>query len=149
MVNMTEYIKNIIFDFPEVIIGMKASPASNHLYKAWDLTLFKLLLKEQAREFHHAVAQLLFLSSRAPRVIQLAVAFLTARVKVFDEDDWGKVKRVLGYLKGMLHMPQILSVDSLTFVQWGVDAVYAVHHDCKSHTGAGMSSSIGKSIQRA
>jgi hypothetical protein len=69
VVNMTEYINNIILDFPEEIIGMKASPASNHLNKVWDPTLSKLLTKEQARVFHHAIAQLLFLSGRACRDI--------------------------------------------------------------------------------
>ena len=56
-----------------------------------------------------------------------------------DEDDWGKVKRVLGYLKGTLHMPLVLGADSLTLSRWGVDAAYAVHHDCKGHTRVGMS----------
>jgi hypothetical protein len=35
-------------------------------------------------------------------------------VKSLDEDNWGKVKHVLSYLKGMLHMPLILSADLLT-----------------------------------
>jgi hypothetical protein len=143
MVNMTEYIKNIILDFSEEIIGTKASPASNHLYEVRDPTISKLLPEEQARVFHHAVVQLLFLSGRAHRDMQPAVAFLTARVKAPNEDDWGKVKRVLGYLKGTLHMPLILSEDSLTLAQWWVDVAYAVHHDCRSHTGAGMSLGTG------
>ncbi len=32
MVNMMEYIKNIISDFPEEIIGIKASSATDHLF---------------------------------------------------------------------------------------------------------------------
>ena len=48
-----------------------------------------------AAAFLHTVAQLLFMRSRARRDIQTAVAFLTTRVKGPDEDDWGKVKRVL------------------------------------------------------
>jgi hypothetical protein len=143
MVNMKEYIKNIILDFPEEIIGTKASPASDHLYKVWGLTLSKLPPEKQARAFHHAVAQLLFLSGRERRDIQPTMAFLMARVKAPNEDDWGKVKRVLGYLKEMVHMPLILSADSLTLAQWWVDIAYAVYHDCKSHTGAGMSLGTG------
>jgi hypothetical protein len=34
-----------------------------------------------------------------------------------DEDDWGKVKRVLGYLKGTLHMPPILLADLLRLLR--------------------------------
>jgi hypothetical protein len=63
-----------------------------------------------------------------------------------DKDDWGNVKRVLGYLKGTLHMPLILSADSLTLSRWWVDAVYAVHNDCWGHTGAGMSFCQGMAL---
>jgi hypothetical protein len=53
---------------------------------------------------------------------------------------------VLDYLKGTLHMPLVLSADSLTLLQWWVDAAYAVHHDCKGHTGAGMSFGQGMAL---
>jgi hypothetical protein len=99
MVNMTEYIKNIISNFLEEIIGMKASPASVRLFEVQVLTLSKLLPKEQAQVFHHTVTQILFLSTRARKDIQPAMAFLTSRVKTPDEDDWGKEKRVLRFLK--------------------------------------------------
>jgi hypothetical protein len=57
-----------------------------------------------------------------------------------------KVKRVRGYLKGTLHMPLILSVDSMTLSPWWVDAAYAVHDDCREHTGAGMSFGQGMAL---
>ena len=59
---------------------------------------------------------------------------------------WGKVKRVLGYLKGTLHMPLVLSADSLTLSRWWVDAAYAVHDDCRGHTGAGMNFGQGMAL---
>ena len=46
-----------------------------------------------------------------------------------DEDNWGKVKRVLTYLKGTRHMPMILLVDLLTLLQWWMNAAYAVPND--------------------
>ena len=55
----------------------------------------KVLPEEQARHFHHNVAQLLFLAMRARPNIQTAIAFLTKSVREPDEDDWGKLKRVL------------------------------------------------------
>ena len=146
MVNMIEYIKTIINDFPEEIIEMRASPAADHLFTVRDETEAKLLPEEQARAFHHATAQVLFLSARARRDIQPCTAFLTTRVRAPDEDDWGKLKRLLGYLKGTLHMPLILSADSLTLSRWWVDAAYAVHHDMKGHTGAGMSFGQGMTL---
>jgi len=145
-INMIEYIKGMIADFPEEIVSVKTSPAQDHLFDVRDPSMARLLPEEQAMAFHHTTAQLLFLSARARRDIQPCIAFLTTRVKAPDEDDWGKVKRVLGYLKGTLHMPLILSADSLTLSRWWVDAAYAVHHDCKGHTGAGMSFGQGMAM---
>ncbi len=45
---------------------------------------------------------------------------------------------MLGYLKGAINISLILLVDSLTLSWWWVDAAYAVHHNCKGHTGVGM-----------
>ncbi len=41
-------------------------------------------------------------------------------------------------------MPLILSTDSLTLSRWWVDVEYAVHDNCRGHTGAGMS--LGQGI---
>jgi hypothetical protein len=114
MINMIEYLKNIINNFPKEIIATRTSPAADHLFIVRNPSLVTPLPEEQARAFHHAAAQLLFLSARARRDVQPATAFLTTRVRRPDEDNWGKVKRLLGYLKGTLHMPLILLADSLT-----------------------------------
>jgi hypothetical protein len=139
MINMIEYLKNIINDFLEEIFATRTSPATNHLFIVRDPSLATPLPEEQARAFHHVVAQLLFLSARARRDVQPATAFLTTQMRCPDEDNWGKVKRLLGYLKGTLHMPLILLADLLTLSRWWVDAAYAFHHDYRGHTGAGMS----------
>ena len=119
MVTMMEYIKNIIKDFPEEIVGTKTSPATDHLFTVRDPSLAKVLPEEQAMAFNRTTAQLLFLSARAWRDIQPATAFLTTQVRSPDEDNWGKDKRVLSYLKGALHMPLILLADSLTLTVVG------------------------------
>ncbi len=94
------------------------SPAADHLFTVRDPSLAKALSEEQAMAFHRAMAQLLFLGARVRQDIQPATAFLTTQVRLPDKDDWGKVKRVLGYLKGTLYMPLILSADSLMLSQW-------------------------------
>ena len=43
----------------------------------------------------------------------MAVAFLTTRVKNPDEDNWGKLKRVLKYLNGMKYLKLRLTMDNL------------------------------------
>ena len=95
-ITMSGYTKEVINAFPEVINGAGATPAADHLFQTREDG--KKLPEEQAAAFHRTTAQLLFLSGRARRDIQMAVAFLTTRVKSLDKDAWGKLKRVLRYL---------------------------------------------------
>ena len=148
--SMIGQIEKILADFPEEIGKTSSSPASEHLFQVRDTEeterLGKFISKEQAQQFHHSVAQCLFVSSRVRRDIQTTVAFLTTRVKRPDEDDWGKLKRLLKYLKGTKHMKLTLRVDSLNCIRWWVDASYNVHDDCRGHTGAMMSLGRGAEI---
>ena len=143
---MIRYINKIFEDFPEEITGSAPTPHTDNLFKIRDEAEAKFLPEEQAVLFHHTVAQLLFLSTRARRDIQTAVSFLTSRVKKPDEDDWGKVKRILKYLKGTRTLPLRLTVDSLTSSKWVIDASHAVHWDCKGQTGAGMTLGKGAAV---
>ena len=139
MINQIEYIKSILKEFPEEITKTRVSPAADYLFTVRDASEVKPLPEEQAVYFHRTVAQVNYVAARARRDIHPCTAFLQTRVQRPDEDDWGKLKRLLGYLKGTLHMPLILSAESLTLCRWWVDASFAVHNDCKGHTGAGMS----------
>jgi hypothetical protein len=88
------------------------------------------------------VAQLVFLQKRAQRDIQVATSFLSSRVKRTDEDDWGKCRRVLQYLKAYKSIPLRLMADDLKEMKWLVDASHNVHWDCKGQTGSAMT--LGK-----
>ena len=144
-----KYLGKIIEGFPEEIKGTVATPAAEHLFQIRDESEAKLLPEEQAVAFHHTVAQLLFLSARARRDIQTAVAFLTTRVKQPDEDDWGKIKRVLKYLNGTRHMKLTIEVESMSRIMWWVDASYNAHEDCKGHTGGMMSLGKGAVLSKS
>ena len=76
------------------------------------------------------------MATRARQDIQTAVAFLTTRVKSPDEDDWGKLKRVLKYLNGTRYLKLQLTVESMGMLKWYVDGSHNVHWDCKGHGGA-------------
>jgi hypothetical protein len=145
-VTMVDYLKGVLGDFTEVIDGTAATPASEHLFDVCPDEERTLLNEEQARAFHHAVAQLLFASARSRKDIQTAVLFLTTRVKQPDEDDWGKLTRLLKYIHGTVYMPLILNADSLSVIKWWVDASYATHGDCRGNTGATMSLGRGSVI---
>ncbi len=76
------------------------------------------------------------------------MSFLTTCVENPDEDDWGKLKRVLKYLKGTMHMKLKLSVENMGMVQWWVDTSYNVHEDCRGQTGAMMSLGKGAVVNK-
>ena len=145
-VSMIPYIDKVHQDFPEVVEKTAPSPYTDYLFKVRDEDEAVYLPESQAILFHHSVAQLLFLGCRARRDIQVAVAFLTTRVKKPDEDDWGKLRRILQYLKGTRSLVLRLSVDNLSYSRWFIDASHQVHLDCKGQTGAGMTLGKGASI---
>ncbi len=126
---MVNYLKSVIAEFPEMITGKAATPAADHLFTIRDEKEARVLKEERALIFHHTVAQLLFMSTRARCNIQMAVAFLTTRVKSPDKDDWGKLKRVLKYLDGTKCLKLKLSVDDLGLLKWYVDGSHNVHWD--------------------
>ena len=102
-INMCKYLSSIIADFPVQITGVSATPAADHLFKVREDGKKRSI--EQADAFHHTVYQLLIAANRARRDIQTAVSFLTTRVQAPDEDDdWGKLKRVLKYLNSTRYL---------------------------------------------
>jgi hypothetical protein len=46
-------------------------------------------------------------------------------------------------------MALVLLAKSLTLSRWWVDTAYAVHHDCKGHTGAEMSFGQGVALSNS
>ena len=117
----------LIAEFQEMITGKAAMPAADHLFTVRDRKEGRALKEERALVFHHTVAQLLFMSTRARCNIQMAVAFLMTRVTSPDKDDWGKLKRVLKYLNGTKYLKLKLSVDYLGLLKWYVDGSHNVH----------------------
>ena len=70
-------------------------------------------------------------------------------VKKPDEDDWGKLRRVLKYLKGTKYMKLTVSINDLTKAQWWVDASDRCHQDCRGHSGFMMNFSGGAIISKS
>jgi len=103
------------------------TPASNNLFRVRKDSEDILLSNEKASIFHSIIAKLLFLAKQGRPDILLAVSFLTTRVKKPDSDDWKKMIRVLGYLKGTLDLDLNISCDELSSLTWYIDGSYAVH----------------------
>ena len=90
--------------------------------------------------------QLLFLYSRVRCYIHITADLLTTRFNNKDTYKWGKLNRVLNYLKGTEHMKLNLTVNYISTTHWWVDASYKYHAYSSGHTGSMMSLGHGALI---
>ena len=94
--------------------------------------------------FHSVTAKLLYVAIRAPMDLLTATSFLTTCVSKSTHQDLAKLKRLLEYISGSLDDEYVIGADDLgRLLRTWVDASYAVHPDCKSHTGGAMSFGTG------
>jgi hypothetical protein len=82
---------------------------------------------------------LLYVSLRARVDLLLPVVYLCTRVTKSTQQDRGKLKRVLEYIKGTMDDEYIIGADDMSKMRTWVDAAFAVHPDMKSHTGGVIS----------
>ena len=75
-VDMSKYIDEIIEDFPEEVNKSSPSPHTDALFKIKEEEDAMILPEEQAVQFHHTTAQVLFLATRAWKDIQTSMSFL-------------------------------------------------------------------------
>ena len=147
-ISMEQLTCKVIDEFPEPLPKTAGMPADGHLFTVRndDDPCRRLLDEKRAVAFHRIVAMLLFLIVRPCRDYRTAVAFLSTRVKEPYKDDWGKLRRLLHYLKRNPLLPLALEANNLGFFHWHVDAFFAVNADMKSHTGGTMSLGRGSII---
>jgi hypothetical protein len=139
---MLDYVDKMLADLPAEMDGESPSPASNHLLTVNDDQI--KVDENKAQLFHTYVAKTLLICKQARPDLQIAVIFLSTRVKSCDEDDKKKLIRMLQFMRGMRDEFLTLSAARLHNVRWWVDASYAVHPDTRSHTGGAMS--LGRGV---
>ena len=115
-VEMKDYPKECIKEFPDDISNVVTTPAALHLFKVDDKT--NKLSVDKMEIFHRIVAKLLFACKRARPNIQTAVAFLTTRVSKSDDDDWKKLKQCLQFLQSTINLCLTLSAENMTIIKW-------------------------------
>ena len=98
--------------------------------------------------FHNMTAKALYICKRSRPDIQPAVSFLTTRVKAPDQDNWKKIVRMLGYLKGTKTLVLTLS-DNGKGLKWWIDASNGVHPDLNGHIGSTMSMGKGSVLSKS
>jgi len=134
---MFDFLEDVIVEAPENLKCSKSQyPGNNNLFKVSKTS--PLLSIDDAELFHRLVARLLFASKRGRPDIQVCVAFLCTRVKAPTEEDYKKLVYVISYLKNTIHLPLVVGADDSGTMIWNIDASYAVHPDCRSHTGASL-----------
>ena len=62
------------------------------------------------------------------------MALITTRVRIPYKDDCRKLRQVLQYIRSTIHIPLIIRAYKMNIVKWWVDASYAMHPYCWSHT---------------
>jgi len=131
VLDMRYYLQNLLepFDNPQV----KVVPGNKETFSVEEAAE-KLNLKKKTL-FHSTVARLLYLSKRARPDIITVVGFLCTRVREPTVEDWEKLSKLLGYLKGTKGFVMRLKPNALFRVVVYVDASFSAHPDGKSHNG--------------
>ncbi len=121
MVNMIKYTKTSHLTFLSEIDVIKTSPVVDYLFTLWNQSEARSLpiAEKQVMAINHATTQLLSLSAPARWDIQPPTAYFMTRVKFPDEDDWGKLKQVFGYLKRTLHAIDLVGKFANLFLMVG------------------------------
>jgi hypothetical protein len=119
------------------IVGAAKTPATEHLFEVRENSA--RATKEEAKDFHRQVAKMLYLAKRVRPECLPAVAFLATRVTKCDEDDLGKLRRLVRYVRATRERGLVLRPGARGMqVRAYIDAAYGVHVDGKSHTGSGV-----------
>ena len=118
-----------------------ASIATHYLYSVDENATG--LDKTRTEIFHSVTAKLLYIMKRVRPDIETAVSFLMRRVSKSNIEDWKKLKRCLGFVKGTKNDVRYIGARSITEILTWVDAAFAVHDNMRLHMGGGMSMGIG------
>ena len=118
------------------VTKVASSPATKTLF---DIRDAKKLSHQDSQFFHTHVAKMLYLAKRVKPECLAAVAFLSTRVTVSDEDDMNKLMRLLGYILRTRETGITFKIGNTMSVNVFIDAAYGVHSDSgKSHTGCAI-----------
>ena len=136
--SMPQYIEDLLLECLESIMkGTLTTPAANHLFQTNENV--EKLSTTDAVLYHYLVAKLLYLGKRTRPDLLTAISFLCTRIQNPDVDDFKKLGRCLRYLRDSKHLSLTLEADDMTVIQWWIDASFATHPNCRSHTGATLS----------
>jgi hypothetical protein len=108
------------------------SPATANIFKVDDDS--PRIPSDLKKSFHSYSASLLYMAKRSRPDTLLATAFLTTRTVNPTFEDWGKLRRVMAYLKQDPSLALVLRPKGI-YVESYFDAAHACHPDGISHSG--------------
>ena len=117
------------------------NPAAKNLMYVDDKS--PLLDEKRGEVFHSVTGKCLYFCKRIRPDVDPTVAFLTTRVSMCTEQDWKKLLKLIGFLKGTIDDVRIVGASSLQDLYTWIDAAYGVHNNMRSQTGGAMSFGYG------
>jgi hypothetical protein len=138
---MKGYIEEAIELFGEDVSTKVANAATKKLFTVSETSA--PLSTDKADLFHSVVAKLLWVMKRSRPDIETAISYLCTRVSCCNEDDWGKLKRLLQFLNQTIDDERIMGADDLFSLLTWIDASYGIHPNMRGHTGGAMSFGTG------
>ena len=105
---MEEYLRGVIDNFPEDITETLETPVASNLFNVREDNEQEIIDETWAQAFQYAVAQLLLTGIGCRMDTHTAIALMTTRARNPDKDNWMKLRRLIGYLKGTIKLPLIL-----------------------------------------
>ena len=137
-VTMSGYTEDVLKEFN--VQGSVTTPALSNFFNVKEDS--KLLNDSDREDFHSCVAKLAYMAKRTRPDILTAVSFLSTRVQKPNEQDFGKLHRLLKYLNGTKFLGiRFTAKDDVKQKDWNfqlesyVDASFAPHPDARSHSG--------------
>ena len=140
-IDTIDYIKEAIDEFGDKCLPRPPTPAGPNILSV-DPSSPRLDAR-RADIFHSIVAKMLWVRPRSRLDIAFTISFMCTRVGCSTEEDWMKLRRLMGYLNNTIHEKRTLGADSIIDLSTWIDSSYAIHADMKGHTGGGMSFGIG------
>jgi len=114
MIDTNNYFREVIEDFEReghVIVGTNVTPAAPNMF--YTIRKNTPLSAKLTNVFRSTVAKPLWASQRSRLDLSFAVTVLCSRLNRATEGDWEKLWRLLGYIKGIVHMKRKLSAFNL------------------------------------
>jgi len=135
---MRAQIKKVIEEFEtyDTVDRATVTPAAHYLFTVYPNA------ESLDNQFHSITSKLGYIMKRGRPDIETGISFLMKRVSKSDKDDWGKLRRMIGFLKGTLDDVRIIGATSITEIMTFIDSSYAVHDNMRSHTGGLVSFGI-------